>query len=88
MTNTLTVKAKISVTVDQDLLKDIDRLSGELSRSQVFERALAVWVRDRGQARLDAEIERYYRSQTNAERAEDHTWASSGDETVRKSWDD
>ena len=37
-------KKKVSVTVQQDLLEEIDRSAGALSRSAVFEQALAAWV--------------------------------------------
>ena len=81
-------KAKVSVTVDQTLLREVDRLAGRMTRSQVFEHALAAWVRRRGQAELDQAIERYYRSLTAAERREDDSWASLGDEVVRRGWDE
>ncbi len=80
-------KAKVSVTVDRVLLREIDRLAGRASRSRVFEDALAAWVRRKGQVELDRAIERYYRAQTKAERADDEAWASVGDETIRKSWE-
>jgi len=80
-------KAKVSVTVDRALLREIDRLAGRAGRSRVFEDALAAWVRRKGQIALDQAIERYYRAQTAAERADDDAWASGGDDTVRKSWD-
>jgi metal-responsive CopG/Arc/MetJ family transcriptional regulator len=80
-------KAKVSVTVDRELLREVDRLAGRASRSRVFEDALAEWVRRRGQAELDRAIERYYRAQNVAERAEDETWASAADDTVRTRWD-
>ena len=81
-------KAKVSVTVDRTLLREVDRLAGRLKRSQVFEHALAAWVRRRGQAELDEAIERYYRSLTVAERREDEAWATLGDEMVRRGWDE
>jgi hypothetical protein len=80
-------KAKVSVTVDRGLLREVDRLAGRTSRSRVFEDALAAWVRGKGQVELDRAIERYYRAQTASERAEDEAWASTGDDTVRKAWD-
>jgi hypothetical protein len=81
-------KAKVSVTVDRALLREADRLAGAMSRSQVFEHALAAWVRRKGLAELDRAIERYYRSQTAAERREDEAWAELGDEAARGGWDD
>ena len=84
----MAVKAKVSVTVDRTLLREIDRLAGRMTRSQIFEHALAAWVRRRGQAELDDAIERYYRSRTVAERREDDAWASIGDDVVRRGWDE
>jgi metal-responsive CopG/Arc/MetJ family transcriptional regulator len=81
-------KAKVSVTVDRTLLREVDRLAGSMTRSQVFEHALAAWVRRRGQAELDRAIEGYYRSLSAAERREDEGWASLGDEAARRAWDE
>ena len=81
------VKAKVSVTVERELLREVDRLAGRTSRSRVFEDALAEWVRRRGQMELDRGIERYYRAQSVSERAEDEAWASSADDTVKTRWD-
>jgi len=64
------------------------RLAGSMTRSQAFERALAAWVRRRGQAELDRAIERYYRSLGATERQEDNDWSSLGDETARRGWDE
>jgi len=84
--HTMAAKAKVSVTVDRTLLREVDRLAGEMTRSEVFEHALTAWVRRRGQAELDRAIERYYRSLTAAERREHDEWASLGDEAVRRGW--
>lgn len=81
-------KTKVSVTVDRALLREVERLAGRMSRSQVFEHALATWVRQRGQAELDRAIERYYRAQSVAEKETDEAWASLGDDTARRAWDD
>jgi len=79
-------KTKVSVTVDRTLLREVDRLAGSMTLSQAFERALAAWVRRRGQAELDRAIERYYRSLGATERQEDDDWSSLGDETARRGW--
>ena len=81
-------KTKVSVTVDRALLRAVERLAGRMSRSEVFERALAGWVRRRGQAELDRAVEAYYRAQPAAERDAEQDWAALGDDTVREGWDD
>ena len=86
--HTVAAKAKVSVSVDRNLLREVDRLAGRMTRSQIFEHALAAWVRRRGQAELDQAIERYYRSLSAAERREDESWASLGDEMMRRGWDE
>ena len=83
----MSAKAKVSVTVDRVLLRQIDRLAGRTSRSKVFEDALAEWVRRQGKVDLDRAIEVYYRLQSVAERAEDESWATTGDDTIRTRWD-
>jgi metal-responsive CopG/Arc/MetJ family transcriptional regulator len=80
------VKKKVSVSVPEDLLEEVDRLAGDLSRSAVFEQALVSCLRHHRQAALDQAIERYYRSLNQEESAEDATWAALGDETVRNGW--
>jgi metal-responsive CopG/Arc/MetJ family transcriptional regulator len=86
--HTVPAKAKVSISVDQTLLREADRLAGRMTRSQVFEHALAAWIRRRGQAELDQAIERYYRSLTVAERREDDEWTSLADDVVRRGWDE
>ena len=78
----------MSVTVDSTLLREADRLAGRMTRSQIFEHALAAWVRRRGQTELDQAIERYYRSLSATERREDEDWSSLGDDAVRRGWDE
>jgi metal-responsive CopG/Arc/MetJ family transcriptional regulator len=82
--HTTASKAKVSVSVDRSLLREADRLAGRMTRSQMFEHALAQWVRRRGQAEPDQAIERYYHSLTAAERREDENWTSLGDEMMRR----
>lgn len=79
-------KQKVSVTVHGDLLRQVDRLAGDMNRSAVFEQALTSWLRHRRQVQLDDAIEAYYRGQTDAERGEDERWTSLGDDTVRAQW--
>jgi len=81
-------KTKVSVTVQTDLLREVQRVAGDLSRSTVFEQALATWLRRHRQAQLDRAIQDYYVSLSAAERGEDAEWAGVGDEAVRWSWDE
>ncbi len=79
-------KVKVSVTIERDLLKEVERLSEHKSRSEVFERALSAWVRNQARVALDQAIESYYRSRGAEEREDDEHWADLGDEAIRKSW--
>jgi metal-responsive CopG/Arc/MetJ family transcriptional regulator len=79
-------KKKVPVTVQEDILEEVDRLAGTLSRSAMFEEALASWLRQRRQAHLDQAIERYYRSLNQEKRLEDAEWAALGDDTVQNHW--
>ena len=81
-------KTKVSVSVHTTLLQAVERVAGKMSRSAVFEQALAGWLRERRQAQLDHAIEDYYRSVRASEKAEDDAWAGVGDEAVRRSWDE
>lgn len=71
-------KAKISVTVDADLVAQIDRgvrAHRYLSRSAAIEIALQGWARAERRRQRDAEIDAYYASMTDEERDEDRRWA-------------
>ena len=81
-------KTKVSVTVQTDLLREVQRVAGDLSRSAVFEQALATWLRRHRQTQLDRAIQDYYVSLSAAESGEDAEWAGVGDEAVRRSWDE
>lgn len=83
---TMQTKRKVSVTVPEAILEEVDRLAGDLSRSAIFEQALVSWLRQHRQAALDLAIERYYRSLSQEEHAEDAAWTALGDETVRDRW--
>ena len=49
------MKVKTSITLSEDLLKEIDRLSGEhKNRSDFIEKALLAAVREVGRTRQDA----------------------------------
>ena len=77
-------KAKVSITVEQAVLRKAMALGRGKSRSEVFESALTQWVRSRSRGALDREIERYYASLTDEERREDARWSKLGDETLRR----
>jgi metal-responsive CopG/Arc/MetJ family transcriptional regulator len=81
-------KKKVSVTVSENLLEEVDRIAGTLSRSVVFEQALASWLRQHRQTKLDHAIEHYYRSLSQKEKEEDTAWAALGDETIRGCWEE
>jgi len=78
-------KAKVSVTIEERLLRRALDLGRGKTRSAVIEGALAQWVRSRRKQRLDDEVERYYAELSAAERDEDERWARMGDEAFRES---
>jgi hypothetical protein len=79
-------KAKVSVTVDRSLLRECDRLAGAASRSELFERALRGWLRSVRRRRLEEEIERYYGSRSETDRAEDADWAGLASRRLGETW--
>jgi len=79
-------KAKISVTVERSLLRDCERIARGASRSELFEAALARWLRDWRRQRLEEEIERYYASLGTAARAKDSEWAELGGRLLGETW--
>ena len=79
-------KAKVSVTVDRLLLQKCDRFARGATRSEVFEKALARWLRDVRRESLDEDLERYYSSLSTAERAEDSEWAGLAPRVLGETW--
>jgi metal-responsive CopG/Arc/MetJ family transcriptional regulator len=79
-------KAKISVTVDQALIDACDKVSPRTSRSEIVQAALGRWLRDRRRLALEDEIERYYGSLDDGERAEDARWAEAGAQALGETW--
>ena len=79
-------KTKISVTVESSLVRDCDRISRGSSRSEVVEKALAAWLRERRRRRLEEEIEKYYSSVSASDRKEDARWADLAGRTLGESW--
>ena len=79
-------KAKVSVTVDRSLLRQCDRVARGATRSQVFEQALASWLRNARRKSLEDEVERYYSSLSKAERAEDSEWAGLAPRVLGETW--
>jgi metal-responsive CopG/Arc/MetJ family transcriptional regulator len=79
-------KAKISVTIERSLVRDCDRFARGTSRSEVVERALARWLRERRRRSLEDEIEQYYASLGAKERAEDAEWAGLGSRALGEIW--
>ena len=81
-------KTKVSVSIRTQLLREVQRVAGGVNRSAIFDQALADWLRQRRQVQLERAIEDYYTSLTAAERAEDDAWADTGDDTVRRGWNE
>jgi metal-responsive CopG/Arc/MetJ family transcriptional regulator len=79
-------KTKISVTVDEALVHECDRVSRGGNRSEVVERALAAWLRERRRHRLEEEIESYYSSMSARESEEDARWADRAGGALRDLW--
>lgn len=79
-------KAKVSVTVERSLLRDCDRVARGSSRSEVFELALARWLREARRKSLEDAIERYYASLGAAERAENAAWAALSARALGETW--
>lgn|GEM_PF-3158174 len=83
-------KSKVSVSIESDLISRAERLAPAATRSAIIEQALAAWVHRRAQARLDAEVEAYYRTlaattRTAEQKEEDTDWATLAEEALARS---
>jgi metal-responsive CopG/Arc/MetJ family transcriptional regulator len=81
-------KTKVSVSVNTRLLREAQRAAGGANRSAIFDQALAHWLRERRQVELERAVEDYYEALSAAEWAEDDAWAETGDDTVRRVWNE
>ena len=79
-------KTKISVTVETSLVRECDQHARGATRSEVIERALAGWLRERRRRSLEDEIERYYSSLSEKERRDDAQWADLAGRTLGEAW--
>ena len=76
---------KVTLTLPDELLAVVDRFVAEhpgTSRSGVCAEALREWLC----ASQDAEIERYYLSLSDEERAEDAVWAATAARSADRLW--
>lgn len=82
-------KAKVTVTLNSDLVRQIDQLldSPEASsRSQLIEEAVRRWLRDQAQIELERQTEEYYLSLSKAERNEDQEWSKIAARSAKHLW--
>jgi len=84
-------KSKVTVTLDPDLIKQLDHIverQNAQSRSQLIEEALRAWLQDFAQAQLIRETEAYYSALTPTERDEDQAWSRFSSKSAKSFWDD
>ena len=83
-------KAKITVTLSPDVVRQLDALLEPLaarSRSQLVEEVLRRWLEERVQRDLESQIEEYYRSLSAAEEQEDKEWSTIAAEAAGRFWE-
>ncbi len=83
-------KAKITVTLSPDLLRQLDMLLSSpqsRSRSQVVEEALRRWLQEYAQQELERQVEQYYLSLSKAEQKEDKQWTKIAAKSAKRLWD-
>ncbi len=83
-------KTKITVTLSNDLVHQLDQLPGTetRSRSHVVEQALRRWLEEYKQRELDSQVEEYYLSLSKAERQEDKEWTKIAAKSAKRLWDE
>jgi metal-responsive CopG/Arc/MetJ family transcriptional regulator len=79
-------KTKISVTIDESVVKRVDRLAGGASRSEVVERALKRWLVESRRKQNEDAIAAYYADQSEEERREDEEWAEASACHLESTW--
>jgi len=88
--DTRATKTKITVTLSDDLVRQLDRLPNTeaRSRSQVVEEALRRWLEEYKQKELERQVEKYYRSLSKTERQEDKEWTKIAAKSAERLWDE
>ena len=87
--STRTHKSKITVTLSNDLVRQIDELldsPAASSRSQLVEEAVRQWLRDQAQKELERQTEEYYLSLSEGERSEDWRWSKIAARSAKRLW--
>ena len=82
-------KSKITITLSNDLVRQIDKLvdSPEVSsRSQLVEEAVRQWLHDQRKEELERRTEEYYLSLSEAERNEDRQWSKIAARSAKRLW--
>ena len=82
-------KSKITVTLSNDVVRQIDKLldSPEASsRSRLVEEAVRQWLHDQSQKELERQTEEYYLSLSERERNEDRQWAKIAARSAKRLW--
>lgn len=82
-------KSKITVTLSNDVVRQIDKLldSPEASsRSQLVEEAVRRWLHDQSQKELERQTEEYYLSLSEQECNEDRQWAKIAARSAKRLW--
>ena len=90
-TSSHTTKAKITVTLSPDVVRQLDALlhtPEARSRSQIVEEALRWWLEERVQRHLEKETEEYYRFLSPIEQAEDKEWSTIASEAAKRLWNE
>jgi Arc/MetJ-type ribon-helix-helix transcriptional regulator len=75
-------KCSISVTVDANLLAEIDALTGD--RAAAIEEALRLW---RAQ-KIQSQLQQYYLNRWEADRQEEEAWADATQDAAIQAWDE
>ena len=82
-------KAKITITLNPELLRQIDALSNSsraASRSRLVEEAVRLWLYAQAQKELERQTEAYYLSLSKAERKEDKQWSKVAARSAKRLW--
>jgi len=82
-------KSKITVTLSNDVVRQIDKLLDSpeaTSRSRLVEEAVRQWLHDQSQKELERQTEEYYLSLSERERNEDRQWAKIAARSAKRLW--
>lgn len=83
-------KVKLTITVSPGIAREINNIARKQKhpRSQIIEEMLRNWLKQSKKQTMEKEIEKYYLSLAEKEKAENKEWAKISAKSAKRTWHD